>query len=74
MLMATPIGPGPTFEAGVPQPLFSVREYRTAQNRHQYDVAPDDDRFLMIKESPHEFGDLVYVENWLTELREKVGQ
>jgi Tol biopolymer transport system component len=74
-LMAVTVAPGPTFTPGVPRPLFSVAGYRSARNRQQYDVAPDDRRFLMIREhSGGHGGDLVYVENWFEELKARAKQ
>ena len=35
---------------GAPRALFSLAGYAAARNRQQYDVAPDDRRFMMIKE------------------------
>jgi serine/threonine-protein kinase len=68
-LMAVDIAPGATFVAGTPRPLFPLTGYRSARNRQQYDVAPDDRHFLMIRE-PGDAGPgtVVYVENWLQEL------
>ena len=72
-LMAVDITPGPTFQAGTPRPLFSLSGYRYARNRQQYDVAPDDRHFVMIKEPLNqEAGRVVYVENWFPELEAKV--
>ena len=71
-LMAVAVGPGAVFAPGIPQILFPLTGYRAARNRQQYDVAPDDRRFLMIKESGNAGEELVYVENWFTELRAKV--
>jgi hypothetical protein len=71
--MAVPIAPGPTFVAGTPRPLFPLSGYREARNRQQYDVAPDDRRFVMIREfSDDAPANVVYVENWLAELEAKV--
>jgi len=72
-LMVVDVTPGPTFVAGTPRPLFSISDYRAARNRQQYDVAPDDKRFLMIRD-PTEGGggSVVYVENWFAELKGKV--
>ena len=74
-LMAVDVAPGPALGLGVPRPLFSVSGYQSARNRQQYDVAPGDQRFLMIRNAG---GDgpvtAIYVENWLTELREKLKQ
>ena len=49
-MMAVDITPGTTFVAGTPRPLFSLSGYRSARNRQQYDVAPDDKHFVMIRE------------------------
>ncbi len=73
MLMAVPIRSGATFWAGTPVPLFPVAPYRAARNRQQYDVAPDGQRFLMIREFGNDRPEnVVYVEHWLTELRERL--
>ncbi len=64
---------GPTFSPGNPRTLFSLAGYRRARNRPQYDVSPDGTRFLMIRErGAMTTPSVVYVENWLTELRAKV--
>jgi len=64
---------GPTFSPGNPRTLFSLAGYRRARNRQQYDVSPDGTRFLMIRErGATTTPGVVYVENWLTELRAKV--
>ena len=71
--MAIPVLPGPTFTTGVPRPLFPVAEYRGARNRQQYDVAPDDRRFVMIRQRGGDArAEAVYVENWFAELKAKV--
>ena len=68
-LMAVPITPGSTFLAGTPRPLFSLAGYREARNRQQYDVAPDGQHFVMIREFAGEsVPNVIYVENWLPEL------
>ncbi|MEO6524997.1 MAG: protein kinase [Gemmatimonadaceae bacterium] len=72
-LMVVRVPPGPVFTPGNPTTLFSLAGYRRARNRQQYDVAPDGQRFLMIREqSGTANGGVVYVENWLTELRAKM--
>ncbi len=73
-LMVVPVVPGPTLTLGVPRALFSVDGYASARNRQQYDVAPDDRRFIMIKEPENTPGEVVYVENWFTELKERAKQ
>ena len=73
-LMAVPVTPGPSFAPGTPKPLFPLTGYRAARNRQQYDVTPDDRRFLMIREFGNSGEELVYVENWFQELKAKVRQ
>ena len=68
-MMVVAVPPGPTFTPGLPRALFSVQGYRTARNRSQYDVTPDGQRFVMIRESSATT--LVYVENWFAELLAK---
>jgi Tol biopolymer transport system component len=70
-LMAVAVPPGPVFTPGPAQALFSLKGYRTARNRQQYDVAPGDQRFVMIRE-PMATGGTMYVENWFAELLAKV--
>jgi eukaryotic-like serine/threonine-protein kinase len=71
--IAVPVTSGPTLTLGPPRVLFSVAEYRSARNRQQYDVAPDDRHFVMIRNLPRSAGDVVYVEHWFPELQAKVG-
>ncbi|HRZ09098.1 MAG TPA: protein kinase [Gemmatimonadales bacterium] len=74
-LMVVDVLPGATFTPGTPRMLFSLSGYRAARNRAQYDVAPDDRRFLMIRDFDDGSGEeQVYVENWFTELKAKVKQ
>jgi Tol biopolymer transport system component len=70
-LMAVAVPPGPTFTPGPARALFSLAGYRLARNRQQYDVAPGDQRFLMIRE-PAATGGTMYFENWFRQLRAKV--
>ena len=72
-LMAVPATPGESFALGTPKPLFALTGYRAARNRQQYDVTPDDRRFLMIREFGNSGEELVYVENWFEELKGKMG-
>ena len=67
------VTPGPTFTPGNPQVLFPLAGYRRARNRQQYDVSPDGQRFVMIRDRANAGGrGVVYVENWFSELRAKV--
>ena len=72
-LMVAPIGAGDALTAGEPHALFSLSGYRIARNRPQYDVAPGDQRFVMIKEPPNTaVPTVVHVEHWFTELKARV--
>jgi Tol biopolymer transport system component len=72
-LVAVSVPPGPVFAPGAPRVLFPVTAYRAANNRQQYDVSPDGQRFLMIRDlRGNASGTVVYVENWLDELKAKV--
>ena len=76
-LMTVPImrltGPSTGIEVGEPAPLFSLRGYRRARNRAQFDVAPDDQRFLMIRDpDPPALPTVILVEHWFQELLAKV--
>jgi serine/threonine-protein kinase len=70
--MSVAVTPGSTLTLGPPSRLFSVAPYRSARNRQQYDVAPDGQHFLMIRDLTGRAGDLVYAEHWLPELLAKV--
>jgi serine/threonine-protein kinase len=73
MMMAVPIAPGRTLEWGEPQVLFSAGMYASADNGRNYDVAPDDRRFLMFRTLPDSTPPVVVVvENFFEELRLKV--
>ncbi len=67
-LMAVDVLPGQAFSFGTPHALFPLAGYLAARNRPQYDVAPDDLRFLMIRVPGTSNQEVVYVENWFAEL------
>jgi len=73
MLVSAQIVPGPTFAIGERRPLFGVIQYSTSTSYRQYDVTPDDQRFVMIEFGGDELGELVLMENWFEVLRERVG-
>jgi serine/threonine-protein kinase len=74
-LMGVQVLPGTTFAVGERRALFSIDGYRT--DRHpQYDVTPDNQRFLMIR---YRSGsgletELIVVENVFEELKARVGR
>jgi Tol biopolymer transport system component len=60
----------PTFSAGRSATLFPATGFASFQYRPQYDVAPGDQRFLMIRPLPASGPDqLIVVENWFEELK-----
>jgi eukaryotic-like serine/threonine-protein kinase len=71
-LMSVAITPGEGVIAGTPRRLFSVVPYRSARNRQQYDVAPDGQHFVMIRDVDAGAPEVVHVENWFPELLAKV--
>ncbi len=57
-----------TIRFGDVEVLFDASPYKTDNSHHAYDVAPDDQRFLMIR-SAEATSSLVVVFNWLEELK-----
>jgi eukaryotic-like serine/threonine-protein kinase len=74
MLVSVAVPPGPALAPGPPRALFSLAGFRVARNRPQYDVAPGDQRFVMIREPGSAAREVVYVENWFTELEKRMRQ
>ena len=72
-LMSLPVAPGAGFSPGSARPLFAVAGFADAINRQQYDVSPDDRRFVMIRR-PANTGrqEIVMVENFFADLKAKV--
>jgi hypothetical protein len=70
--MSVAVAPGQTLSFGATRELFSAAQYRSARNRQEYDVAPDDRHFVMIRSQPVSANPVVFVENWFSELRAKV--
>jgi Tol biopolymer transport system component len=63
---------GSTFQWNEQRALFSVDGFLTAANHHQYDVAPDDQRFVFLRLTNADPTEVIIVENWFEEL-EAVG-
>ena len=73
-LMVVEVLPGATFVMGERRVLFSVQGFRSATFHQQYDVTPDDQRFVMIRNlGGQEASELIVVENFFEELKAKVG-
>ncbi len=68
-LVSVPVVPGPTFQPGAPQALFSVAHLAVNSFFRQYDVAPDGQRFLMIRPEGDAAVHVVVVFNFLQELK-----
>lgn len=74
-LMAVPIQMEPTFTAATPQPLFDW-SHRFGSPGRGYDISPDGQRFLMIKDASSATEDraalgINVVLNWRQELLER---
>ncbi len=73
-LMSVEVLSGPTFVYGEPRALFPVVGIRSSLNHPQYDITPDDQRFVMIRNfGGEETDELIVVENFFEELKAKVG-
>ena len=75
-LMSVPVAAqsGATFEFGSPSVVLETRYYLVGEGRN-YDVSPDGERFLMIKEgtaTESETQQIIVVQNWFEELRRLV--
>ena len=73
--MSAEIRPGAAFSVGEQHVLFSMAPFVRAGAIPSYAVAPDDRRFLMVREGDaSQQGELVVAENWVGELRGRVGR
>ena len=65
-MMVVSLETGPTFKAATPRMLFERSGYRSASRT--YDVAPDGQRFLMVKQPAEETAtppQIVVVKHWV---------
>jgi hypothetical protein len=70
--MAVEVKTNPTFGIGRATPLFPAGGFVSYQFSTQYDVSPDDRRFLMIRPVGAGAPDkLIVVDNWFEELKAK---
>jgi Tol biopolymer transport system component len=71
-LVAVEVKTNPTFSLGRSTPLFPAAGFESDQFVAQYDVSPDDRRFLMIRPVAANAPDnLIVVDNWFEELKAK---
>ena len=69
--VAAAVAPGPTFALGDQRVLFSAGPFWAAATGRPYSVAPDDSRFVFMRNVGSQTAtptDLVLVEHWFTEL------
>jgi serine/threonine-protein kinase len=77
-LIAVPVQTnGPTFSAGKPAVMIDTPYFAQATGGRSYDVSPDGQRFLMIKEPSTKDeratpASMVVIDNWLEELKQRV--
>ena len=73
-MMAVEITTEPTFSAGTPRLLFEGNSQPSVATPANYDVAPDGQRFLMIREGgpDSEPNQINVVLNWFEELKQRV--
>lgn len=74
-LVAVRVRTSPTFAIESARVLFNASDFtQLAVSRRNYDVAADDQRFLMVQRAGGaRSGQLVVVENWLEEMRRQSG-
>ena len=70
-LVAVDVQSTPMFSLGRTTTLFSALNYFSFERGAQYAVAPDDQRFLMIRRVAGAPDELIVVDNWFEELRAK---
>jgi Tol biopolymer transport system component len=71
-LNSVAINPGPTFSMGATTKLFSAREFLNSVTHTDYDISPDDKRFIFVRPIGGTSQDkLIFVENWFEELKKK---
>jgi Tol biopolymer transport system component len=71
-LVAVPVLAGDTFALGRQEVLFSISEYENYWQWRDYDVAPDGRHFVMIRSAGKPRDELIVVENFFEELKEKL--
>jgi serine/threonine-protein kinase len=71
-MMSVQVSPAGAFAISPPKRLFSTAPYTVVGPVPSFDVSPDGTRFLMLRETaPAERNELVVVQNWVQEMRER---
>ena len=73
-MMAIEMATAGGFAIGKRRMLFRVDDYHRHFSHRAYDVTPDGQRFIMIRSGDAPRGELVVVDNWLTELAQRAGK
>ena len=74
-MMAAEFSAGSGFVPGMRRELFDASDYyftSAGGAGRSFDVSPDEDRFLMLKRPVAAITQIVVVENWFEELKERV--
>ena len=74
-MLAASVETAPAFVTTRRQELFSGPYQRSTGSRsYSYDISPDGERFLMIRESEYDArgSEIIVVQNWFEELKERV--
>jgi len=71
-LVAVQVTVEPTFLPGQQDVLFPMNDYLAGEGHPQYDVSDDDQRFVMLR-IERGADELILVDNWFEELRERMG-
>ena len=68
-MMSVPVELGSSLTLGTPQVLFRGNYHAPYDRGQFYDVSPDGQKFLMIRESSEsEVGQIIIVQNWFEEI------
>ena len=71
-MVSVPIAPGPGFQAGAPKVLFSTAGYFIQAYQPQFDLSPDEQRFVMIRAETQDQLGVVVVTGFLDELKRRM--
>jgi serine/threonine-protein kinase len=71
-LVATEVSTSEAFASGRQRALFSIRGYRRHYTHRAYDILPDNQHFVMIRNGAPPRGNLVIVDNWVADLATKL--
>ena len=73
-LVAVQVAGDPTFAAGQQDVLFPLADYMRNEGYALYDLSSDDQRFVMMDFGALDSeGEIILIENWLEELRQRMG-